>query len=111
VAASFLRAHGYTLEAANWRRNTYEIDIIARKEQTLAFVEVKSARSDLYGPPQLNVHKRKQGRLITAAWEYISLLDWEPEEIRFDVIAITWPPGKSPQIDHIISAFTADNDG
>jgi putative endonuclease len=111
VAASFLRAHGYSIEATNWRRETYELDIVARKGETLVFVEVKSARSDLYGPPQLNVHQRKQERLITAAWEYVSLLDWEPEEMRFDVIAITWPPGKSPKIDHIESAFTADING
>jgi putative endonuclease len=105
-----LRAHGYKIEATNWRRETYELDIVARKEKMLVFVEVKSARSDLFGPPQLNVHKRKQRRLITAAWEYLSILDWEPEEMRFDVIAITWPAGKPPKIDHIESAFTADID-
>ena len=110
MAASFLRAHGYTIEATNWRRKTYELDIVARKGEALIFVEVKSARSDYNGPPQLMVHKRKQKRLIAAGWEYLSLLDWEPVEIRFDVIAITWPFGKPPQITHIESAFTADVD-
>jgi putative endonuclease len=110
VAASHLQAQGYTIEATNWRKKTYEIDIIARKGDGLVIVEVKSSRSSLIEPPELRVTKTKQKRLITAAWEYLSLLDWEPVEIRFDIIAITWPYGKSPEICHMESAFTADVD-
>ncbi len=81
---------------------------MARKGKSLAFVEVKSARSDKFAPPELMVTRTKQKRLITAAWEYLSLLDWEPDEARFDVIAITWPSGKPPEIRHLESAFTDD---
>ena len=84
---------------------------MARKGKSLAFVEVKSARSGKFAPPELMVTRTKQKRLLTAAWEYLSLLDWEPEEARFDVIAITWPLGKPPKILHLESAFTADIDG
>jgi putative endonuclease len=103
-----LLGQGYTIEATNWRKTTYEIDIVARKDNGLVMVEVKSSRSSFFDLPEVRVTRTKQKRLITAAWEYLSLLDWEPVEVRFDVIAITWPFGKSPEIRHIESAFTAE---
>jgi putative endonuclease len=96
--------------ARNWRQKSYEIDIIAQKEECLAIVEVKSARSIEFGPPELRVTKAKQRRLATAAQEYISTLETIPDEVRFDVISITWPLGQGPQIEHYIGAFTADFD-
>jgi putative endonuclease len=109
IATSFLRAHGYEIEAVNWRKS-YEIDIITRKGKALAFVEVKCSRSELFGPPEFRVNKTKRQRLAVAASEYLSELDWEPDEIRFDVISILWPKGKSPDITHIEGAFFLDSD-
>lgn len=40
-AASFLKSLGYEIIAKNWRTRTCEIDIVARKDQTTYFVEVK----------------------------------------------------------------------
>ena len=82
---------------------------MARKGKLMAFVEVKLSRAAGLGPPESRVTRLKQARIATAASEYLSLLDEMPEETRFDVIAITWPPGKPPRIDHIESAFTADD--
>lgn len=47
IVSEYLIAKGYTVRERNWRPKTSksEIDIIAQKEDTLAFVEVK-ARSD-----------------------------------------------------------------
>jgi putative endonuclease len=105
-----LRTRGYVIIATNWRKKTYEIDIVARLGDDLIFVEVKSSRSNAIEPPELRVNKTKQKRLVTAGWEYLSQIDWEPVGVRFDVIAITWPYGKSPEICHLESAFTADLD-
>jgi putative endonuclease len=105
-----LQANGYTIVATNWRMTKYEIDIIARQGENLIFVEVKSSRSSAFEAPELRVTKTKQRRLITAGWEYLSQIDWEPVGVRFDIIAITWPFGKAPEICHMESAFTADID-
>ena len=40
-AADWLQNHGYEILARNWRKGHGEIDIIARKEDIIAFVEVK----------------------------------------------------------------------
>jgi hypothetical protein len=37
-------------------------------------------------------------------------LEREPEEVRFDIISIFWPRGKSPQITHMEGAFFLDDD-
>ena len=110
MAASYLRAHGYDIDAVNWRQKSYEIDIVARKGKCLVFVEVKSSQDDSFGPPELRVNLTKRRRIATAASEYLSLLDDPPEEARFDVISIFWPPGKSPEITHLESAFMIEDD-
>jgi putative endonuclease len=96
--------------ARNWRQKSYEIDVIAQKGECLAIVEVKSARSKAFGPPELRVTRAKQRRLTIAAQEYISTIENIPDEVRFDVIAITWPFGQAPQIEHYEGAFMADFD-
>jgi Holliday junction resolvase-like predicted endonuclease len=58
----------------------------------------------------MRVTKSKQKRIATAASEYLSLLSGEPGEVRFDVIAVAWPEGQSPRIEHLESAFVLDDD-
>ena len=92
--------------AANWRRRRYEIDIIARKGATLAFVEVKSNRTDKFGPPEMRVTLPKQRKIAAAASDYLSSSNDRFDEVRFDVIAVTWSRNEQPIVNHIESAFT-----
>ncbi len=108
IAASFLRAKGFTIREVKWRQTRYEIDLIASKDNSIVFVEVKTLRNTALGPPELRVTKTKQKRIAIAAGEYLSLICEEPDEIRFDVIAIIWQKDKSPIINHIESAFILD---
>jgi putative endonuclease len=110
IARNFLIAGGYRIEALNWRKSRFEIDIVASRGDELAFIEVKSSRKDLLGPPELRVDKRKQKRIAEAASEYLSELKSMPENIRFDVISILWRKGKPPEITHIESAFELEQD-
>lgn len=107
---AYLESKGYTIEARNWRRLSYEIDIVAKGDNSLVFVEVKSARPGPFGPPELLVTKTKQKRIATAALEYLSHLESTPDEVRFDVIAITWRDAREPEICHLEAAFTAELD-
>ena len=51
LAAEYLVKQGYTIEARNWRYGHEEIDIIARKDDLLLIVEVKTRRSNYFGQP------------------------------------------------------------
>jgi putative endonuclease len=108
VAASYLRAHGYRIEAINWRDKAFEVDIVARRDKRISFIEVKSSSSKIMGPPQLRVTKTKQKRIAFAAYQYLASIKDEVDEVSFDIIAIYWPREGMPQIEHIESAFTVD---
>ena len=105
----YLVSKGYEIEAANWRQTRFEIDIVARKDGALVFIEVKASKRNILGPPEIRVGHEKRKRIAEAASEYISGLDTMPDDIRFDVIGITWGEGKEPEINHISSAFTMDD--
>lgn len=92
-----------------WRESRYELDIVARKGGLLVFVEVKASRSSFFGPPELRVNRTKQKRIAAAALEYLSGIQDQPDEIRFDVMGIMWRRGERPEISHIRSAFTVED--
>jgi len=103
IAASYLLKHGYRVLARNFVFQKAEIDIIARKDQMLVIVEVKTRNSDFFGDPQSFVTASKIKLLIKAANEYIVMNDIELE-VRFDIIAIL-KNQHLETIEHIENAF------
>ncbi len=103
-AAQYLEDSGYTIRHRNWKSfSGKEIDIVAEKDETLVFVEVKTRKSALYGQPLEAVNKRKMQYLMAAATSYTRLFHWFPH-VRFDVISLI---GSQPpfQLHHIENAF------
>ncbi len=105
MAADFLKNKGLVVLHRNFRYGHKEIDIIARDGNTVAFVEVKTARSKNFGSPEGWVTPRKQKQLIEAANFFISQNQLACDGFRFDVVAIDLKG--SPKILHIKNAFTA----
>ncbi len=103
IAIAVLRKKGYQIQHVNWRTEHLEIDIIASKEETTVFVEVKTRIGDEAGVPELGVTKRKISNLQKAADAYLQL--FETQKIRFDVIAIMFLKGREPDVLHIEDAF------
>jgi len=102
-AARHLRWHGYTMLDRNARGGRGELDIVARKADVLAFVEVKRRPSREDG--LLAMHADKQTRLRSAATAWLAR---HPElvqlQCRFDLIIVT--PGKLiPRIEHLRDVF------
>ena len=97
---------GYRIVERNYRTRYGEIDIIARKDGFLVFIEVKLRRSSRFGAPQEAVTARKQQHMIRSALWYVKQYDLLNENIRFDVLCIGPAPGA---IELIESAFSADN--
>jgi putative endonuclease len=113
LAVAFLQKNGYEILETNWTFQKAEIDIIAKAENTLAVIEVKTRSSLDFGLPQDFVKPKKIQLLVKAVNEYVISKDLDVE-VRFDIIAITASKttslsiqknGKSFDIEHLIDAF------
>jgi len=87
-AESYLISKGYTILERNWQASHKEIDLIAQKDDTITFVEVKGARSSKFGHPAEKVDRRKQMNLVAAAERYISENDLHGYDFQIDLITI-----------------------
>lgn len=87
LAAEFMLRNGYVIRERNWRMGSLEIDIIAEKDNTIIFVEVK-ARMPGGQDPISAVDRRKRQRIIRAADSYLRAMT-RRYEYRFDIIAFT----------------------
>lgn len=103
LAMNHLKSKGYQILNMNWRFSHKEIDIVAKKDNKIIFVEVKSRADDFFENPQDSVNMKKQRNLIDAAEYYIEVYDIH-EEARFDIIAIVKKDEKYI-IEHIEDAF------
>lgn len=104
AAAAFLRKSGYEILARNYRAERGEIDIIVQKDRTLVFVEVKTSRNHLFGPPETWVDLRKQKQVGKIAQIYLMRETPDFETCRFDVIGVLAHDGRM-EIHHIEDAF------
>lgn len=102
VAAQFLVNKGYAVLYRQWKFKHKEIDIIAKQNDTIVIVEVKT-RTQCYSAPGEVVDLKKQQFLIEAA-EYFMEQYPETLEIRFDVISIIKRNNRF-EILHIENAF------
>lgn len=104
LAVDFLKANGYEIVEQNYFFQKAEVDIIARKGDVLAVIEVKSRTGTAFGDPETFVDKKKIQLLVKAADHYVISKDLDVE-VRFDIIAIVYAKGKPPAINHLEDAF------
>jgi putative endonuclease len=101
-AAALLMTKGYRILAKRFRTPYGEIDIVARRRNLLAFIEVK-ARASL-DEAAYAVTPRQQARIIAAAQAWLMA---HPEhadfDLRFDAMLIA--PRRLPR--HLLAAFDA----
>jgi putative endonuclease len=100
-ATTFLKESGYEILHINWRYKHLEIDIIAKNNDFLVIVEVKTRKNADFGAPETFVSKAKQRKIIRAANEFVAANGIE-NEIRFDIISVN---NQTNQIEHIERAF------
>ena len=108
LALNYLTEKGYTLVERNYRTRHDEIDLVARDEETLVFVEVKLRRGMGFGDPLEAVTPPKQVRIRRMAEQYLAERDPDFvasfDEVRFDVVGILLVAGR-PKIRHVEDAF------
>ena len=101
-AAAYLMAKGYRILAKRFRSPYGEIDLVARKRNLVAFIEVK-ARASL-DDAAYAVTPRQQARIIAAAQAWLMAHPEHAEfELRFDAVLIA--PRRLPR--HLLAAFDA----
>lgn len=106
LAKNFLNDKGYKIIATNFRSSTGEIDIIARHNDILIFIEVKSRFSSNYGFPIEAVNYIKYKKLLNTAKYYLYKNKITNNFIRFDVIEVFLDSeSKKSKINHIEDAF------
>ena len=103
IAVDFLLKKGYIISYRNYRYLKAEIDIIARKGDTLAIVEVRSRRSDYLENIAETVTAKKIKLLVMAADYYIQNSDLDVD-VRFDIITILKNKQRF-EIEHLENAF------
>lgn len=95
----FLRRHGYTLVARNFKVPGLhgEIDLIGYDGAVLAFVEVKM-RSGGASVPEEAVTPEKRRVLSRIARQFLAARRIHEAPCRFDILAIESPPGRRPVV-------------
>jgi putative endonuclease len=105
AAARHLKRYGYKILARNAQLGRYEIDIIARKDDTIAFVEVKTKTTDVFAAPEENVDYKKRQRIRRAAHHFIAQHDEDGVYYRFDVASVLIPLDGRPEVTLYPNAF------
>lgn len=103
LAADWLRRKGYEICARNWRSGSYELDIVARKQGRLHFVEVKTRRTGALTPPEQALTDAKCRALTHTAALYLAQHDRDEEPV-FDLIAVDLSPEGEAEVRFVADA-------
>ena len=106
AAAKFLRKLGWHILGANIHDGLGELDLIAHDGEALVIVEVRSTSQPDPQVAAASVDLRKQRKLTQAALRFLGRHRLHGVALRFDVLALAWPPtAREPTILHLRQAF------
>lgn len=113
VAERFLRQKGWKILQRRYRSGHRDIDLIAQRENLVAFVEVKARMGAEFGDPVEAVNWKKRNELIRSAVIWIDRHGRPGEVYRFDVVGVLvsgglgpgGSPGERVRVRHVENAF------
>lgn len=95
AAAALLEAEGWAIVARNFRAGRGELDIVAARGDTLAFVEVKRWRRNGLSDLEYAIGADKRKRIIETSKIFLAnYRQYNRKTIRYDVVLLS--PGKEP---------------
>jgi len=103
AACKHLEGKGYEILERNYRYRKAEVDLIAKHDNWLVFVEVKTRSSSFFGFPEEFVDRKKQQLIFEAADNYMYEKDWNGN-VRYDIVSVMMTRGKM-EVYHIEDAF------
>ena len=105
LACRYIKENGASILNRNYRLKNGEIDIIAKDDNYLCFIEVKYRKDQKYGGPEAAVSFHKQKQICHVSRYYVYSKGYsEFTPIRYDVIAVSGEDGNS-SIKWIKNAF------
>lgn len=105
LAASHLERAGWTIVDRNFRMGRKEIDLVARRGEVVAFVEVKTRAGLGFGHPldAITWKKRREIQQVAAAW--VTRFGRPGDLYRFDAVAVRLAAGGAPLLEHVEDAW------
>ena len=107
IAAKLLRKQGYRIIEKNYHSRLGEIDIVAKEDESIVFVEVKTRCSTDFGLPEEALSYDKRRRLSKLALGYLAHRRIKDTNCRFDVVSILMDNNRANHIKLIKNAFPA----
>lgn len=104
MVASFIRKNGDTVIKRNYISRFGEIDIIAKNQKEIIFVEVKTRQENSFVKPCEAVDSNKIRRMTLTAEDYLSKTETMLQP-RFDVAEVTVKGDGSFHLNYIKNAF------
>lgn len=104
LAAELLRGRGWRVLARNWRFGHKEVDLIAQRGPTVAFVEVKARTGTRFGHPLDAVGSGKRRDLSLAARAWIARHGRPGQSYRFDAVTVV-RDGSATTVEHVEDAW------
>ena len=112
IAERFLKKKGYRILARNYKNSTGyclgEIDIVAREEDTLVFVEVKTYKKTLraHARPEEQITRAKLHKLNRVAQIYLAESNRKDAPYRFDAVSVLLDPhNEQKEVRHLKNIF------
>ena len=105
VAARYLRRRGYRILHRGYRCPLGELDLVAVRDATLVFIEVKTRRSRAFGPPEAAVTPAKQAKLRRLGEYFLTRHAGDWKAVRFDVLAVELRPWRPARVRHVENAL------
>lgn len=102
IAYKYLIKNGAEILESKYKIKSGEVDIIAKVDNELVFIEVKSRCNMKFGTPAESVNYKKVKKIVGISEYYILKNNLYNIPIRFDVIEVYLNENK---INHIVNAF------
>ena len=105
LAAEHLERAGWTILHRNFRLGHREVDLVARRGEVVAFVEVKTRAGLGYGHPLEAITLRKRREIQQVAQIWVERHGRDGDVYRYDAVAVLIVDGGEPQIEHVEDAW------
>jgi putative endonuclease len=104
AAVRYLESLGWTVLERNYRCRAGEIDVVARDQESVVFVEVRTRASDVFGTPEESITASKARRMMRCALTYMTVHPDLSADWRIDVVAVRVERSRTLSVSHYRNA-------
>ena len=105
LAAEHLESAGWVVLHRNFRVGHREVDLVARRGEVVAFVEVKTRAGLGYGHPLEAITAKKRREIQQVAGVWVERHGRPGDVYRYDAVAVLFMAGQPPSLDHVEDAW------